>query len=528
MPTIARSLTAIVALAGTACAQLAGTYFINPTFPQTSATFQSLAAAVNALNLQGVSGSVEFLIYDDAGPYTEASPFVANNAGGTYGVPSGTGPSTAVLVMASWGGTSPTNRVTFRPAAGEHVVIDATGQACGIFWGGADYVTVKDLEIMGAAYDGISLYAESQHGTALDPIIDGCRIHDIGGPAVTIYGNTPPPTNTTVQNCFLWRCQTMGNGPFGTTGRFGYVCTRRSVGTRILHNTFYVDTLFNNASYGVLSSQTAAVTEVPYDEVSNNIVVKLAGPLAPLIHLILPSGTQFPVPIVCESNCYWDTSGGAFAAYGNPATAAMTLADWQLGALRDLQSLAADPMLRDVAAHDLHLTITAAGPSPCIGASTAGTNVPFDLDGQQRITAIDIGADEFGASQFSAVGTGCPGTGGLVPTLQLYRWPFLGGELSLGFEHMPANTFGFVFGSLGIGPVPIPIGGGCNAYLDLGSFVGLGAAIGGPAGTGSVVFQTPASPVFIGFELAYQGIVLDAGAPLGLTVTNAIDIVLDF
>lgn len=519
LATLAPRLFALALAAAPLSAQLAGTYTINPAAPPSPTSFSSLATAVAALTAQGVGGPVEFLLYDDAGPYTEQSSFATGSVFGG---------NTAVLVLASWSGASMGNRVTFRPAPGEHVVFDATGRSMGVFWGGADYVTLRGIEIANAIFDGISLYAEAAQGIASDPIIDGCRIHDCGGPAVTIYGNTPQPANTLVQNCVMWRCQVVGGGPFATTGRFGYVCTRRTNGTRIVHNTFFVDTLTNNASYGVIASYPNSATELPYAEVSNNIVVKLAGPVAPLFRINSFAGSSFPVPPVCDSNCFLNASGSPFAIYGSPATTAATLLDWQTGASCDLNSIEADPLFRDATAHDFHLTAPPGGPSPCIGASTVVANVARDADGQPRSTPADIGADEFGASEFTAVGGGCPGTGGLAPTLQLYAWPFLGGTLELGFERMPPGTFAFLFGSLGVSPVPLPIGGGCDAWLALGSLAGLAATVSGPVGTGSIVYPVPAIAAFVGFEIAYQGIVLDGGAPLGLTVTNALDVVFDF
>lgn len=395
----------------------------------------------------------------------------------------------------------------------------------GVFWGGADYVTLQGLEIRNPIYDGISLYAEAQHGVASDPIIDGCRIHHCNGPAITIYGNTPQPANTLVQNCQMWSCQQTGGGAFGTTGRFGYISTRRTNGTRIVHNTFYVDTLTNNVNYCVLGSRCSSATEVPFAEVSNNIFVKLVSSTAPLFRFYTPTGSSFPVPPLCDSNCFFDVSGGPFALYGDLAgTTAATLADWQLAG-NDLNSLSADPQLRDVVARDFHLTAL----SPCIAASTVAAGVAEDFDGQARSAAIDIGADEYSAGYYTLVGTGCTGTGATTPKLDLWSWPFLGNpSLAIGFEDTPPGSIVGLFGSLGVSPVPLPIGAGCNAYLDPGSFVALAATTTSAAGSTAIVFPVPNSPVFVGFNIGYQGLVLDAGAALGFTVTNGIDATFDF
>ncbi|MGK0303762.1 MAG: hypothetical protein ACI89X_004661, partial [Planctomycetota bacterium] len=302
----------LIALAGTATAQMSGTYLINPLLPLGPATFPSFADATAALTAQGVNGPCQFLIYDDGGDYTESSTFVTNSAYLN---------NDAVLVMTSWTGASASNRITFRAAPGERPVLDATGQSMGVFWGGADFVTLEGLEIRNPTFDGITLYAESSHGVALDPIIDSCRIHHCNGTAITVYGNASQPANTLVQNCAMWSCQLTGGGTFSTTGRFGYISSRRSNGTRIVHNTFFVDTLAqNNANYCVIGARCSSGSEVPFAEISNNIFVKLVSPAAPIFRVHTPTGSNSPLPTICDSNCFFDVSGGTFATHGPTAS----------------------------------------------------------------------------------------------------------------------------------------------------------------------------------------------------------------
>jgi hypothetical protein len=502
-------------LTGSATAQLAGVYSVNPTQLTGGTNFASLAAATAALAAQGVAGPVWIELYDDAGPFTEASPFTTTS--GPYA------PNTAVLVLGSWTGASSQNRITFRPAAGERVVLDASGRSMGVFWGGADHVTVQDLEITGAIHDGISLYAEASHGIAQDPIIDGCRIHDCGGTGVTIYGNSSQPANTLVQNCTFWRLQLTNAGSFNTTGRFGYVTTRRSNGTRIVHNTFYADT-GTGSSCCVIGAYPSSTTETPFAEVSNNVVVKLVANGA-VFRVQSPAGTTFPAPVVCDSNCFFDLSGGPFALHGTgAATVAATLLDWQQATQRDLGSLNVDPGFRDAAAADFHLLPS----SPCRGASTLAANVAFDRDGQLRSAPIDLGADEIGDGNWSSLGTGCPGTGGITPSLAT-SWPYLGSPAyTLHLAGLPPSTFGFLFGSLGVAATPLPYGGSCLVHLDLPTLAALAASASGPAGTTSFVLSVPANPAFVGFRIGYQGLVLDAGAPNGLSMSNALDVTFAF
>ncbi|MFK7741101.1 MAG: right-handed parallel beta-helix repeat-containing protein [Planctomycetota bacterium] len=497
--------------------QLAGTFFINPDLPLTAVTFPSFADATAALAAQGVSGPCEFLVYDDAGPYNESNAFTTNN--GQFGT------SDAVLTMTSWTGASSTNRITFRAADGERPVLDATGRAMGVFWGGADFVTLQGLEIRGAGSDGISLYAESQHGIANDPIIDSCRIHDCDGTAVCIYGNSSQPANTIVSNCTMWRCQLTGQGIFVGTGRFGYICSRRSNGTRILHNTFVVDTLSDSSTYCAIGARCSSVTELPFDEISNNIFVKSTASTAPLFRFDTPANSNFVLPGISDANCFFDTSGGPFAFFGAGAgTTAATLADWQLQG-RDGASVDGDPQFRNAGNDDFHLTAS----SPCRDASTLMAGVALDAEGQPRSAPEDIGSDEFSAADYTLVGAGCAGSNGLVPNIDLLSWPYLGNPaLPIGFANAPANSIVGLFGALGLSPVPLPLGAGCDALLDAASLVALAATTTGSAGSAAVSFPVPSSPTFAGFEIGYQGLVLDQGAALGFSVTNAIDVTFDF
>lgn len=514
MPPRSLAAFAVLACLSTLPAQLSGTYTINPAQPASATNFTSLADATLALLANGVSGPVDLLLYDDAGPYTEAATFTS--AVWT--------PNTAVLSLTSWSGASAVNRVTFKPAPGEHVVFDATGRSMGVFWGGADYVTLQGIEIENALVDAISLYAEVFQGVAQDPIIDGCTLHDCAGAGVTIYGNVDQPSNTLVKNCVMYRLQ-QNHNTTGNVYRAGYVSIRRSNGTRIVHNTFVVDGSLLPTYGAVIAARPANSNEEPFTELSNNIVVKSSAAANPVIRIQSPSSTTAPLPSICDSNCFHDTSGGPFAHWGvNAAAIAPTLASWQANAMRDLASIQGDPMFHDAAAHDYHLHAT----SPCRGASTVVAGVAVDVDRQPRVGPIDLGADEFSAGERTYVGVGCAGTGGSVPVVTS-SWPFLGNlQLAVHTAGAPPGLLTVLFGSLGLSPSAIPFGAGCTIYLDPSSAVSVGVAVASPGGTSSFVFSVPASPSFVGVNIAYESLVLDPGAPLGLTLSNAVDLVFDF
>lgn len=503
-------------LAAPLSAQMVGVYTVNPLVPATPSNFPSLTAAVNALNTQGVIGPVWIEVYDDAGPYTEAFPFLTSN--GPYP------PQTAGLMFAQWTGVSTVNRVTFRPGPGESPVIDAAANAFGVFWNGADYVTLQGFEIRNALFDGISLYTEASLTPVVDAIITGCRIHHCTGSGVCVYGNSVQPVNTLIENCFFWHLQTNNSGSFNTTARFGYVTTRRATGTRVVNNSFFIDTATGSmfCAVGTYASSTAEVT---YAEVRNNAFFRIAGG-GSLFRYQTPAGSSFPLPLIQDGNCFLDTTANPFALYGpNATTSQPTLAAWQLATGLDAVSVPGDPQYLDAPGGDLHI---AAG-SPCriVGLATGTTH---DIDGQARLPVImDIGADQWSSATIATVGSGCPGTGSVAPVLYSQQWPFLGnGSFAVLDRQAPPSALIIGFISLGTGAA-FPLGFGCNGYLQLGSLVTLpGVRIAGPAGTAGLLIPLPGNPGLSGVQIGLQDMVLDAGAPMGFTVTNALGLVLGF
>jgi hypothetical protein len=500
-------------LASAALAQMAGTYTINPALPASGTNFASLLDATTALAAQGVSGPVDLQLFDDAGPFATPMPFVTATS---------FAPNTAVLVLADWPGVSNVNRVTFRAAPGERPVFDAAGKSMGVFWNGADFVTLQGIEIKNALHDAVSLYSEAIHTIPNDAIIDGCRLHDCGGTGVTIYGNTAIPANATVRNCVFYRLQ-LAPGGGQPAVRFAYVNTRRSTGTRLQHNTFIAET-GAHSTFAVIGAFPSNSSEVVYAEISNNIIVKSGMPTHPMLRIQSPAGTT-NLPTLSDSNCWFDTSGGPFAVWGPSAsTVSATLGSWQGVAARDLASLASNPSFVDAANRDYHLQAVSA----CVGASTVATATARDFDGQTRAGAVDIGADEFSAATKVAVGVGCSSPGGSVPVLDT-DWPFLGNaNFAMYTTSVAPGQFVLPFGSVGVSPFPLPLGFGCSVFLDLATAINMGLGIAGPGGSTSLLFPLPASPALAGFPLAFQSVVLDPASSLSFVLSNAVSLTLAF
>jgi hypothetical protein len=386
-------LPALLILAGLSlhAQPLSGSYTINRFLPAGGTNYTSLAAAVNALTFNGVSGPVTFDIYDD-GPgtglptaFTETSAFAPVNV--TWGT------NTAVLVLALVASASATNRITFQAAPGEFVQFDATGKSFGVAWNGANYVTLRGIEIFGALFDGITLYNEAaMNGVGpTGNVIEGCRIHDCTGAGIVLYGNVPGPINTTIRNNFLWHLLTNPSGGFLLNARFAYIGSRRCQNTVIEFNTFYVDSMGLPASTGLaVIGSNRGTPSTPFASVRNNLVLRTTGAAFPIYEW--KDGVNVPnIPQSMDYNVYDDTSGGAFMRdvgllYGNLGTFQAA------NPPREANGRTGQAFLNNPALGDLHIQFASAA----VGAADPMAMVAVDIDGEPRPggCATDAGADE--------------------------------------------------------------------------------------------------------------------------------------
>jgi hypothetical protein len=137
--------------------------------------------------------------------------------------------------------------------------------------------------------------------------------------------------------------------------------------------------------------------------------------------------------------------------------------------------------------------------------------------------------------QLNVIGSGCTGSNG-VTTLLSTQLPFLGNTaFSLDVSQAALNSQAYLFVATALAPAPIAAGGGCFIYLDAQSLLALvnaglsplGPEPTGPAGVASFLLPVPASPALAGLSIAFQAAVLDATAPLALTLSNAVQCVLN-
>jgi PKD repeat protein len=424
------ALLALLAAPGAAQTPLNGCYLVNAgaatDFP-TGINFANWADAKAALDANGLNGAVTFfLVETGVGPgggdfnvTQNWRPLVnfAGYAGGTAGAG-----GAACFVLDEWTGRSATNTITIKSIPGSpRIVCDATAGGTltnplpgtptsiipvGVFYQGADFVTIEDIEFKNFTREAFALYGEAtmqvlpKDGVALNNTIRRCYVHNVLGSAVMMYGNTSRPSGTVIENCVFANCM-LGTGVaefFNAFGRFGHISGRRLDGAIVRHNTFYQDQPMVLAP---INGTQAALpqcfvgcnsnTGTAFSVVSGNLFMisdqLAANGGAPAIttpafyRWFAPANLNNPTS--ADFNLFFDNSNsgvgsGVFASRQGVNTA--TLAAYQTASAQEGSSIYADPQFNAVATLDLGILPT----SPAVDAGLAGS-VANDNNGNPRI-----------------------------------------------------------------------------------------------------------------------------------------------
>ncbi|MCA8953449.1 MAG: right-handed parallel beta-helix repeat-containing protein [Planctomycetes bacterium] len=540
---------AATTLTAPTAAQLAGTFLIDPS---TSTAFQSFTEAVNALFVNGVNGPVEILVA--AGTYTES------------------------VLVPPITGASPANPITFRPLQGPGTV-QLHGASGDIFallaiaFAHNGSLTFDGLEFTGAPGHAISatqfvgdieirncVFTAGHQSTAQGEFRHAVLVSENSGsdPGWRVHHNRitlSPYSNRTSYGIYL---QNGGNWEIHHN-RFDL--NGANYGLYLINNNLTLDTIYDNEFVGTLYATTStshnsvAVIRADISNYGNEISHNTFAVTIPNngcciatggyvsgsntaqnyiwgnVFLVQGSGAAMTVsssssgtaPFIADGNVFWVPSGNVgLVGTNSSAIPYATLAGWQGATGQDAASLAADPLLVApfAPAPDLR-------PMPGSPVGGAAVNTPSyvvdDYAGRLRDAMPDAGAHE--STSFALYGAGCPGSNSLVPAMGSTGTAALGStNFTIELTQAPAGTLAILFGGLSrtqstAGPLPFPIGGGCEIL----------AAPSAPAtfvtsaqGAVSVAYPIPNSPALSGTDLFFQWAVIDpgSGSSYGITVSE--------
>jgi len=328
--------------------------------------FPTPIAAADRAALVGVSANVTFAIYS-----------------GTY--------NGQVNLPAIYG-ASGTSKISFQAATGQNPVITNTigttqTDGNGFYLNGADWVTIRNLEITNTAANGI-FCTNSGADSSTNDKFRGNYIHNVGsmGNYAGIY-----LFNTT-------DCEILGNKIDGD-----YYGTHSSTSKR---NTVANNMIYFSEPYGIYDSESSnnfyyfnsvyqeANPSATYNiylyhgnnnVLKNNILYQAGTGAHCAIYVV---GDLSTYPLTSDYNDFYAPN----ALVGFYDTNLTTLMNWQTATGRDAHSLSVDPSFVSLSTPDLHILppslVDLAG-TPVFGTTT-------DFDGESRYSLRpDIGADEF-------------------------------------------------------------------------------------------------------------------------------------
>jgi hypothetical protein len=167
-----------------------GSYTINPFAAPSTTNYTSFTSALTDLAMLGVTGPVTFTV--TSGTYSSGETFP--------------------LSFRQFPGVSSTNRVTFRPAAGATVVIEATNTTAAVLFDGADYLTIdgsntvggtsRDLTIRNLATSGsaVRIFNGSTYDVVKNAVLQGSSTSTSDGIVTILSGTAANSFNTITAN----------------------------------------------------------------------------------------------------------------------------------------------------------------------------------------------------------------------------------------------------------------------------------------------------------------------------------------
>jgi probable HAF family extracellular repeat protein len=122
------------------------------------------------------------------------------------------------------------------------------------------------------------------------------------------------------------------------------------------------------------------------------------------------------------------------------------------------------------------------------------------------------------APSLVAAGPGC--ASGVVPSL-CSTLPHLAQALTFSVTQAQPGLAAEIFLS-NIPAAPLPLGGGCVAYVDIANMIPLFSLVTDPAGSWQTTMTIPNAPFLIGVQLAFQAVLYPTSGPFGADLTNGL------
>src|SRR5262245_32060720 len=152
---------------------------------------------------------------------------------------------------------------------------------------------------------------------------------------------------------------------------------------------------------------------------------------------------------------------------------------------------------------------------PVVGTEAAGAAIGAPRWMSVTRNTTWIGAPR--AATVSVAGTACGTT--TIPALRAFGDPVAGSHSFAVELHRAGANAPFLL-AIGAGTASTPIGAGCTLYLPQVDDARVGAA--GPSGYAGIALPAPNAPQLLGLVVTLQAGALDASAPLGFALSNAL------
>lgn len=350
----------------TVSAQMGGNYDIgggNNDFPD-------IISGMTALTSQGMNAPVTFNVYS-----------------GTY--------RGQVTIPHSIVGLCEANPLIIQAAPGENPRVVNTGGS-GFYINGADYVTIRDMEIDSCSNYGVHIEGYSNADSAKFNTIEGSVITNCGystyeyGAGIYLYetkysqilGNEIQGDYYGIYDHNSSNNITANNMIYGSS-EFGIRCNNCT------NNSYYYNSVYMNIYYGTNTFACSIYCSANTTLKNNTFFNDSQGYV--WNYAIGISGSLETYPIISDYNCLYSPNGGLGYCFGYQGTLEL----WQSATHLDLHSISAEPRFLSVTEpYNLHIDTNY--PNHMNNAGIPLNEITADFDGEMRDAATpDIGADEF-------------------------------------------------------------------------------------------------------------------------------------